>query len=425
MIILLFVLMGLLIFIGCPIAFAIGIASLIVMKLLGLSISLAIIKVFGGLSSFTLMAIPFFILSGQIMEKAGIVGKIINFANSIVGRVRGGLGHVTIIASMIFSGVSGSGVADASAIGSVLIPSMEKQGYDTDFSVAVTATASTIGPIIPPSIPLVMYGVLARQSIGSLFLGGIIPGLLIGFGLMAMNYLICLKRGYELRQEKRSTLKGIFKAAYSSFGALIMPSIILGGIVFGIFTATEAGVIAVVYGFLFGIIATKALKLKDIPGILIKSAEISAMVMYIIAMSILFSQILSRLHFQQIILTEILKITDAPILIVFLVTVFLLFLGCFVDPTAMIILFGPILAKLGEQLGYNPIHFGVYIVMVMLIGAVTPPVGSMLFVACSIGKINIEDSIGILPPFILILILVTLIVLFIPNTVLLIPNFFY
>lgn len=425
MIILLFVLLGLLIFIGCPIAFAIGIASLIVMKLLGLSISLAIIKIFGGLSSFTLMAIPFFILAGQIMEKAGIVGKIIDFANSIVGRVRGGLGHVTIIASMIFSGISGSGVADASAIGSILIPSMEKQGYDTDFSVAVTATASTIGPIIPPSIPLVMYGVLARQSIGSLFLGGIIPGLLIGFGLMAMNHLICLKRGYEFRQEKRSTLKGVFKAAYSSFGALIMPSIILGGIVFGIFTATEAGVIAVVYGFLFGIIATRALKLKDIPGILIKSAEISAMVMYIIAMSILFSQILSRLHFQQIILTEILKITDVPILIVFLVTVFLLFLGCFVDPTAMIILFGPTLAKLGEQLGYNPIHFGVYIVIVMLIGAVTPPVGSMLFVACSIGKINIEESIGVLPPFILILVLVVLLVLFIPNTVLLIPNFFY
>ena len=304
MILLLFVLLSLLIILGYPIVFAIGMSSLIVMQLLGLPISLAITKTFGGIDSFTLMAIPFFILAGQIMEKAEIIGKIIDFANSIVGRVRGGLGHANIIASMIFSGVSGSGVADASAIGSLLIPSMKKQGYDSDFSVAVTATSATIGPVIPPSIPLVMYGILARQSIGSLFLGGIIPGLLIGFGLMLMNHLICLKRGYEFRQE-RGTIKGVFKAAYISFGALIMPVIIIGGITSGICTATEAGVVAVVYGFLFGTIATRALKLKHIPEILIKSAETSAMVMYIIAMASLFSHILSRLHFQRIIIVEI------------------------------------------------------------------------------------------------------------------------
>jgi len=425
MLILLFALLALLIFIGCPIAFAIGIASLIVMQILGLSMNLAIIKIFGGIDSFTLMAIPFFILAGQIMEKAKIIEKIIVFANSIVGRLRGGLGHANIIASMVFSGISGSGVADTSAIGSLLIPSMVKQGYDSDFSVAVTCTSSTIGPIIPPSIPLVMYGILTRQSIGSLFLGGVIPGLLVGFGLMAMNHLMCLKRGYEFRQEKRVTVKGVFKAAYGSFGALIMPSIILGGIVFGIFTATEAGAVAVVYGFLFGTIVTRTLKLKDIPEILIKSAKISAMVMYIVVMSILFSHILSRLYFQQIIIAEILKISDVPIIIVFTIMVFLIFLGCFVDPTAMIILFAPTLAQLGEQLGYNPIHFGLFIVIVMLIGAVTPPVGSMLFVACSIAKISIQESVGALPPFILILVLVSLLVLFIPNIVLLLPNFFY
>lgn len=424
MMVLLFVLLSLLIIFGYPIVFAIGIPSLIVMQLLELPFSLAITKTFGGIDSFTLMAIPFFILAGQIMEKAEIIGKIIDFANSIVGRVRGGLGHVNIIASMIFSGVSGSGVADVSAIGSLLIPSMKKQGYDSDFCVAITATSATIGPVIPPSIPLVMYGILTRQSIGSLFLGGIIPGLLIGFGLMLMNHLICLKRGYEFRQ-KRGTIKGVFKAAYTSFGALIMPVIIIGGITSGICTATEAGVVAVVYGFLFGTIVTRALKLKHIPQILIKSAEITAMVMYIIAMASLFSHILSRLHFQRIIIAEILKITEVPILAVLLVMVFLLFLGLFIDPTAMIVMFAPTLASLGEQLGYNPIHFGVFIIIVMLIGAVTPPVGSMLFISCSIAKITIEESIVVLLPFILILVLVALLVLFIPKTVLLIPSFFY
>lgn len=424
MIVLLFVLLTLLIILGYPIAFTIGMSSLIVMQLLELPISLAITKTFGGIDSFTLMAIPFFILAGQIMEKAKIIEKIVDFANIIVGRVRGGLGHVNIIASMIFSGVSGSGVADASAIGSLLIPSMVKQGYDSDFSVAVTATSATIGPVIPPSIPLIMYGIFARQSIGSLFLGGIIPGLLIGLGLMLMNHFICLKRGYEFRQE-RGTVKGLFKTAYHSFGALIMPVIIIGGIVSGMFTATEAGVVAVVYGFFFGIIFTRALKLKHIPEILIKSARISAMVMYIIAMATLFSHILSRLHFQKIIIAEILKITEDPILVVLLVMVFLIFLGLFIDPTAMIIMFTPTLARLGEQLGYNPIHFGVFIIIVMLIGAVTPPVGSMLFVSCSIAKITIEESIVVLLPFISILVLVALLVLFIPKTVLLIPSFFY
>ena len=423
MIILLFVLLASLIFISYPIAFAIGIASIIVMQFLDLPMSMAITQTFGGIDSFSLMAIPFFILAGQIMGKARIVEQIVDFANSLVGRLRGGLGHVNILASMIFSGVSGSGVADASAIGSLLIPSMVKQGYAKDFSVAVTASSATIGPIIPPSIPLILYGILTRQSIGRLFLGGVIPGLLIGFGLMGMNYIVCVKRNYIFRQEKTS-VKGIIVSFFRSSGALIMPVIIIGGITSGLFTATEAGVIAVVYGFFFGMLITRALKFNHIPKVLIDSATTAAIVMYIIAMATIFSNILSRLRFQHLVVDNLLSFTGDPTLAVLLIIVFLLFLGLFIDPTAVIVMFAPTLADAGAKLGYDPIHFGVLMIVVMLIGAVTPPVGSMLFISCSIAKISIEESFIVLVPFILVLILVALVVLFIPQTAVWLPRIF-
>lgn len=423
MIILLFVLLASLIFISYPIAFAIGIASIIVMQLLDLPMSMAITQTFGGIDSFSLMAIPFFILAGQIMGKARIVEQIVDFANSLVGRLRGGLGHVNILASMIFSGVSGSGVADASAIGSLLIPSMVKQGYAKDFSVAVTASSATIGPIIPPSIPLILYGILTRQSIGRLFLGGVIPGLLIGFGLMGMNYLVCVKRNYIFRQEKTS-VKGIIVSFFRSSGALIMPVIIVGGITSGIFTATEAGVIAVVYGFFFGMLVTRALKFHHIPKVLVDSATTAAIVMYIIAMATIFSNILSRLRFQHIVVTNLLNFTGDPTLAVLLIIGFLLFLGLFIDPTAVIVMFAPTLAGAGAKLGYDPIHFGVLMIVVMLIGAVTPPVGSMLFISCGIARISIEESFIVLIPFIVVLIFVALVVLFIPQTALWLPRIF-
>ena len=423
MLVLLFALLASLIFISYPIAFAIGITCLIVMQFLDLPMSLAVTQTFGGIDSFSLMAIPFFILAGQIMGKAQIIEQIIDFSNVMVGRFRGGLGHVNIVAPMIFSGVSGSGVADASAIGTLLIPSMIKQGYGKDFSVAVTATSATIGPIIPPSIPLVLYGILTRQSIGTLFLGGVIPGLLIGFGLMGMNYLACLKRGYVFKQEKTS-LKGAVGVFVRSLGALFMPIIIIGGITTGLFTATEAGVVAVVYGFLFGILVTRALKMHHIPPVLVDSATTSAMVMYIIAMATIFSNILTRLNFQDIVVNTLLGFTEDPTIAVLLIMAVIILLGCFIDPTAIIVMFSPTLAGVGTQLGYNPIHFGVLMIVVMLTGAVTPPVGSMLFISCSIAKISIEESILILLPFIFVMLFVALLVLFIPETVLWIPSIF-
>ena len=420
-VILLFFLLASFIFISFPIAFAIGIASLIIMQILNIPVSAAIVHTFGGIDSFAMMAIPFFILAGEIMGQAQVVEQIVNLANALVGGLRGGLGHVNVIGSMIFAGISGSGVADASAIGSITIPSMIKQGYGKDFSVAINSCAATIGPIIPPSIPMILWGTLTGNSIGALFLGGVLPGFLIGFGLMTMNHIICLKRGYFFKQGSFS-FKRMVVTFLRSIGALIMPFIIIGGIISGIFTATEAGVVAVVYGFLFGTLITRTLKLHHIPNLLINSATTSAMVMYIIAMCMIFSNILSRLRFQELAIAQILSITHNPTLAVILVIILLLFLGCFIDPTALIIMFATTLAALGNQLGYHPIHFGVMIIIVMLIGAVTPPVGSMLFVSLGIAKIPLEESAGVLYPFIAVLVVVAFIVLLVPQTVTWIPG---
>jgi C4-dicarboxylate transporter DctM subunit len=417
----LFALMTFFICVSFPIAFAIGIASLIIMHYLGIPVTAAITHAFGGIDSFSLMAIPFFILAGEIMGKARVVEQIVGFANSLVGGLRGGLGHVNVIGSMIFAGISGSGVADASAIGSITIPSMIKQGYGKDFSVAINSCAATIGPIIPPSIPMILWGTLTGTSIGALFLGGVIPGFIVGFGLMGTNSLMCRRRGYDFRQEHFS-FTHVCWTFLRSFGALIMPLIIIGGIVFGVFTATEAGVVAVVYGIVFGFLVTRSLNLRHIPTLLINSATASAVVMYIIAMAMIFSDLLTRLHFQEMVLAKILSITQSPTLAILLVIAVLLFLGCFIDPTALIIMFAPTLAGLGRQLGYEPIHFGVLMVIVMLIGAVTPPVGSMLYVSMGIARIQLEDCFAILYPFIVVLVVAAMIVLFVPPTVTWLPT---
>ncbi len=420
-VILMFLFLASFIFFSFPISVAIGIASLVVMQLLGIPVSVAITTMFGGIDSFPLMAIPFFILAGEIMGKALVVEQIVNFSNSIVGHLRGGLGHVNIVGSMIFAGISGSGVADASAIGSITIPSMIKQGYGKDFSVAVNACAATIGPVIPPSIPLVLYGTLTGESIGALFLGGVIPGLLIGLGLMGMNYIICIKRGYLFKQGQFS-FKRVFITFFKSIGALLMPGIIIGGIITGVFTATEAGVVAVVYGFFFGLVITRTLKIHHLPKILINAAETSGMCLFIVSMAMVFSNILTRLSFQEMLTHNILRIAHDPTLATLMVVFVILILGCFIDPTALVVMFSTTLAGLGNQLGYNPIHFGVLIIMVMLIGGVTPPVGGFLFISLSIGKVSMDDVVVVLYPFIAVLITVAIIVLFIPQSVIWIPR---
>jgi len=413
-VLLLFLLLISLIFLGFPIFMAILISSVLIIFALDIPLSLVVIKIFGGIDSFSLMAIPFFILAGNIMMESQITDQIVDFSDALVGRFRGGLGHVNILSSMIFAGIQGSGVADASAIGSVMIPTMIKQGYDPDYAVAITCSSSTIGPIIPPSIAMIMFAYYTELSVGRLFLGGLIPGVIVGAGLMIVNALMFRARGYTFVREKRS-IKDIFITAYRSVGALIMPLIIIFGIVGGIFTPTESGIAAAVYGLFYGLLISKQLKWKNLPKVFIVSAKATASVMIIIAMAGIFSNILTRLQFQQIIINKVILSIPNPYFATLTVMAILIALGLFIDPSVLIVMFASTVSAVGNVLGFDPIHYGVLMVITMLMGAITPPVGSMLFISCSIAGIPLEKSVRILLPFILVLFVVALAVLFVPG----------
>jgi tripartite ATP-independent transporter DctM subunit len=412
-----FLIMMVFIFFGFPIFLAICISSILVIFALGSPLSLVVTKIFGGIDSFSLMAIPFFILAGNIMSESKITDRIVNFADSLVGRFRGGLGHVNILSSMIFSGIQGSGVADASAIGSIMIPSMVKQGYDKDFAVAVTSSAAVMGPIIPPSIAMIMFAYYTDLSVGKLFLGGLLPGVLLGFGLMVVNFLVFRWRKYDLARSKRS-VKEIFITGYHSVGALIMPLIIIFGIVLGIFTPTESGIAATIYGLFYGFAISRELKWKRLPAILIDSANTTAIVMIILAVAGIFSNILTRLQFQQVIIEKFVTPIANPYLATLSVMCILVMLGCFIDPSVLIVMFGSTVAAVGSSLGFDPIHYGVLMVITMLFGAITPPVGSMLYISCSIADIPLDKSVRVLLPFLTVQVAVMLGVLFIPGLVL-------
>ena len=399
---------------GFPIFFSLCISGIVVTLAMGAPLSLVITKIFGGIDSFTLMAIPFFILAGNIMTEAKITDRIVDFADSLVGRFRGGLGHANILSSMIFSGIQGSGVADASAIGTIMIPAMVKQGYEKDFAVAVTASAAVMGPIIPPSIAMIMYGYYTELSVGKLFLGGLLPGILLGMGLMVVNFLVFQHRGYAIRPSKRSP-RDVARAASRSMGALIMPLIIICGIVFGFFTPTESGIAATMYGVFYGFCISRELKWKRLPGVLVDSANTTAVVMIILAMAGIFSNLLTRLHFQRILIDSFVTPIHNPYLATFSIMLILILLGCFIDPSVLIVMFGSTVAAVGSHLGFDPIHYGVLMVIVMLFGAITPPVGSMLFIACSIAQIQLDRSVRVLLPFLTVQVIVMLLVLFIPG----------
>lgn len=413
-IVLAFSVLMLTIVLGFPIFLSLCLSGILVAVALGAPLSLVVTKIFGGIDSFTLMAIPFFILAGNIMTESKITDRIVDFADSLVGRFRGGLGHANILSSMIFSGIQGSGVADASAIGTVMIPAMVKQGYDKDFAVAVTASAAVMGPIIPPSIAMIMYGYYTELSVGKLFLGGLIPGILLGLGLMVVNFLIFQKRQYPIRPSKRA-LPDVLRAGARSSGALIMPLIIICGIVFGFFTPTESGIAAALYGVFYGFCVSGELKWKRLPTVLIDSANTTAVVMIILAMAGIFSNLLTRLHFQQILIDSFVTPIHNPYLATFSIMVILIILGCFIDPSVLIVMFGSTVAAVGAHLGFDPIHYGVLMVIVMLFGAITPPVGSMLFIACSIAQIKLDESVKVLLPFLTVQVIVMLLVLFIPG----------
>lgn len=410
--------------IGVPIAFCLGLCSLAVVLAKGeYSVFLVAQKIFNGMDMFSLMAIPLFILAGDLMNLGGVTDRLIRFSNLLVGHIRGGLAHTLVVAEMFLSGITGSAVADASALGTVLIPAMKKQGYDTEFSTAVVASAATLGPIIPPSITMVVYGVTMNVSIGGLFLAGLLPGVIMGLSMMALIYYYARKRNYP-RNEKRPTLQQILKGSREAVAALILPIIILGGIMSGVFTATEAAAIAVFFAFLFGFFLFKTLKPKDIPGILVNCAVTSSVIMFIIGTANIALWFLATQQVPQKVSLFFLSISGNPYVLMLIINLLLLVTGCFMETGAAIILFAPILAPILTNAGFHPLHVGFVFVFNLVVGMITPPVGICLFVGCSIARVSMESLTKAIWPFIALLIGVLFLFAYIPQIAMIVPRIF-
>lgn len=409
-------------FVNIPIAFTLLFSSFIFIKDWGV-ISPGIIptRMFDAINSFSYLAVPFFILAGQLMNKTGITTRLIEFANVVIGRVHGGLAQVNILASIIFAGLTGAGVADTAAIGGILIPAMEKQGFDKDYSAAVTAASSVIGPIIPPSILMVIYANIVGISVGSLFAAGFIPGLLIGIGLMIVAY-VQAKRHNHPRRKEQASFKEIIIATKDAILALLMPLIIVGGILSGVFTPTEAAAVAVAYSLLVGVVIFKSLTLQDLKDSLLESAKTTGVILIIISCASAFGWSLTIIHVPTMLANFIASITQNPWLILLMINILLLFVGMVMEIGAAVIILAPILAPLVANLGIDPLHFAIIVVVNLNIGLATPPLGVCLFVASPIAKTTLEKISKAIIPFLAVEIVVLLLITYIPNLVLFLPK---
>ena len=401
--------------IGMPIAFALGITGLIgLMLTMGTSLLMLVPQqIFSGMNSFVLMAIPLFLLSGELMNVSGITERIVAFTNTLVGHRKGGLGHVNIVANIFMAGISGAAVADAAALGTMLIPAMGKSGYSRPYSSALTAAASIIGPTIPPSMAMIVYGSVANTSIAGLFATGFLPGLLMGTLYMILNHRISSKRGYQMQAEKASRAE-VFKAMKDGIFALFMPVIILGGILSGIVTPTEAAGVAVGYALFVGLFIFRTLTPRNIWEALKNTVAISGVSLLLVSVGGILSWVLTVAQIPQTIASTILGITTNKYFFLLFVCILLLIVGCFMDLTASIIILTPILAPIAAQLGIHPLHFGITVVLALNIGLNTPPVGAVLFVVASIGKVPMESMLREIWPFLICQIVALAVVAFIP-----------
>ncbi|GGD15642.1 MULTISPECIES: TRAP transporter large permease [Pontibacillus] len=405
-----------------PIGIALGLSSLATILYTGaLPLDFLMKELVTAVDSFPIMAVPFFILAGEIMGKGGISERLFDFANALVGNKTGGFAMATIVTCMFFAAISGSGPATVAAIGGIMIPAMVRKGYDKQFATAVVAAAGSIGVIIPPSIPMVIYGVVGGASVGKMFMAGIIPGILVGVALMIWAYIYSKKHNYGGTGEKM-TLKNVFTSFWEAKWALIIPVIILGGIYGGFFTPTEAAVIAVVYSLIAGLFLYGELKVKHIPKLLIDSSLTTATILIIVGTATAFGRLLTIERIPEQVASFMLSVSDSNIVIILMITILLLIVGCFMDTLAAIIILTPILLPIATNLGYDPIHFGILMVVNLAIGFITPPLGVNLFVGSGISGLSIEElSKAILPFFIAMLISLGLII-FIPQLSLWLAN---
>jgi len=405
-----------------PIAFSLGISCLIYVLFKGIPLVILPMKMYSGIDVFVLLSIPGFILAGNLMNYGGLTEKIIAFCNHLLGHIRGGLALANVGASMLFAGISGTAVSDTASIGSVMIPAMKKEGYDVGFSSAVTASSSTVGPIIPPSVPMIIAATLSGLSVGKLFLAGAIPGFLLGTGMMLVVYFIATKNKYA--RHPKSTMKQIAYGFIDTFWALLMTLIIIFGIVGGIFTPTEASVIAVVYALIIGAFVYKKLSWKKLPVIVLDSMKTSASLMVLVGFANLFGWILITERLPQLISSEILSFTTNKYLVLLIINLLLIFVGTFMETIAALLILFPLLLKVAVAVEVDPIHFAVIAVLNLIIGLTTPPVGVCLFVASSIGKISISTVSKASLPFLAVSILVLILVTLLPQVSLFLPSLF-
>ena len=399
--------------IGLPVAITLGFSSFCYLLAAGIPLVVMPQKMYAGIDVFVLLCIPGFILAGNLMNNGGITERIVRFANALVGWIRGGLGLTNVAASMLFGGISGTAVADSASIGGVMIPGMKKAGYPADFSAAVTAASSTVGPIIPPSVPMIIVGALSGISVGQMFMAGAVPGLLLGGAMLVTTYIVATKKKFP--RQPWQGFKEVGRSFAGAFWALSMSGLIILGMISGLMTPTETAVIACIYATIVGVFFYRELSWKTIPKVLIDSAVSSAAILVLVGFANVFGWILVSERIPQAIASAVLAITDNKYLVILLINILLLFVGMFMETiAALIILFVPLLT-LAQSVGVDPLHFATFAVLNLMIGLTTPPVGVCLFVCANIAELPLTPVIRAIFPFLVTNILVLLLVSYIPE----------
>lgn len=414
----------LLLVIGMPVSLALAGASLAFLFFeSSLPAVVVVHRMVNGVDSFPLLAVPFFILAGSLMNYGGITDRIFSFAKALVGWMRGGLGHVNVGASVLFAGMSGAAVADAGGLGTVEIKAMKEGGYDGDFAVGITAASSTIGPLIPPSLPLVVYGVVSSTSIGQLFAAGLLPGLLMAVALMIMVGWYAHVRGYG--RDAGFAWMVLWQTFKRAFLSLLTPIIIVGGILAGLFTPTEAAIAACVYALFLGGIVYRTLNFSRIKAISLDTVETTAIVLLIVASASIFSWILTSNRVTEMVAEAILGHTHNVVLVLLLINILLLVVGFFMEPVAAITILTPILLPIVVELGVDPVHFGIMMVLNLMLGLLTPPVGMVLYVLARVADIKFENAVSATAPFLIPLVIVLLMITYIPALSMWLPELLY
>lgn len=410
--------------VGVPVAFCLGFSVLIFFFFSGTTIPAVIVftEMYDGVAIGALIAFPLFILTGELLTRAEITQKLVDFANALVGWMKGGLGHVNIVTSMFFAGISGSAIADTASIGPILIPAMVREKFPKAFSAAVTAASSIVGPVIPPSIPIIIVGAQLDISIGGMFAAGIIPGILLGLSLMATNHIICSRNNYG-EIHPFAGVSAAVQATVRAIPALLIPVILLGGILSGVFTPGEAGAVAAAYTVLVGFFYYHTLTLKRLATALVSAARVVGSVMIILACAVIFSRILAFYQIPGELLKFLVSITENRIILILLIILLFLFVGMFMDAVVNMIILGPLLMPLFvDGLGFHPIQFGLFLMVGLLLGLITPPLGLCLFIAAPIAKETLDRTAWAVLPFLLAEIVILLLIAFVPDITMYIPR---